>query len=481
MYRVLVVDDEAPLVESIARIDWAKQGCGLVGTAFNGEEALQKCETLMPHIIITDIAMPLMDGITLMERALAIRPEVQIILLTVHKNFDYALQAIQAGAVDYIVKDMHLHANLAVAMDKAIRRLALLSGEKTSGSPSILRLDTGMDARLHLPLVISHLAPRDGHVLLTLRPSPSLMDADALEACICSLHQDDLAENRFLQWGSLYYEMLVSGDPKAQMARLEARAVALLGTKAHLRMACSPLDNGAASYLAAHDANTAALDRMFYQPASTATSHQETQLPLLGKAEADKWLEALLALQGQMQAVETYIRQDIASHARAKQFTPHSLKQAFFRLLHHFEMQYAENAQMDARKAILDADSLDALLQALVDGIAAVLPGGNRYSYVVCEALDYLSEHYGKLDLQLSMVADNACISPGHLSRRLKEETGKSFQELLMQIRMESAAQLLRHTGDKVYTVAEKVGYQNYRTFINAFVHYYGVSPREFR
>ncbi|HML45473.1 MAG TPA: helix-turn-helix transcriptional regulator, partial [Clostridia bacterium] len=167
--------------------------------------------------------------------------------------------------------------------------------------------------------------------------------------------------------------------------------------------------------------------------------------------------------------------------ARAERYAPAALKQAYLRMLHSFEMRYAESAQLDARKAIADADSLAALTQALLRGIRAALPGGNAYSYTVTAALKYLNEQYANPDLQLGAVADSVCISPGHLSRRLKEETGKSFQDLLMQIRMESAKRLLQRTPDKVYAVAEKVGYQNYRTFVNAFVHYYGVKPKTFR
>jgi len=67
MLRVLIADDEVPFVETLMGLEWEQWGCRCVGAAYNGAEALQKCRVLMPHIVVTDIHMPVMDGIKLFE------------------------------------------------------------------------------------------------------------------------------------------------------------------------------------------------------------------------------------------------------------------------------------------------------------------------------------------------------------------------------------------------------------------------------
>lgn len=86
----------------------------------------------------------------------------------------------------------------------------------------------------------------------------------------------------------------------------------------------------------------------------------------------------------------------------------------------------------------------------------------------------------GETSLQLAQVAEYVCISPGYLSKKLKDEAGQTFQEMLIRMRMEYAAEVLKNSGRKVYEVAEMVGYENYRSFAAAFSNYYGVSPKKY-
>ena len=70
MIRVLLVDDEPlVLIGMQSMLNWSEQGCELVGTARNGAEALEKIGTLHPDIVISDIRMPVMDGLQLAEKS----------------------------------------------------------------------------------------------------------------------------------------------------------------------------------------------------------------------------------------------------------------------------------------------------------------------------------------------------------------------------------------------------------------------------
>lgn len=105
MIKVLVVDDD-----SVARtnmkvlIDWEKNGYEICGEATNGEEAIQFIKESDPDIVITDISMPIMDGIALIEHLNQYFPQIKIIALSGYEDFDYVRKSMKRGAVDYILK-----------------------------------------------------------------------------------------------------------------------------------------------------------------------------------------------------------------------------------------------------------------------------------------------------------------------------------------------------------------------------------------
>lgn len=105
MYKVLLVDDERLILQGISQVvDWNGAGTVLAGTARNGAEALDKIAELLPDIVITDIAMPVLDGIGLVERCAAEYPELRFVMLTGYKEFDYARKAMLHGVKHYLLK-----------------------------------------------------------------------------------------------------------------------------------------------------------------------------------------------------------------------------------------------------------------------------------------------------------------------------------------------------------------------------------------
>lgn len=103
--KIMIVEDEPILRQGLEILgDWEKNGLHLIGSASNGEEALARMETECPDIIITDIMMPVMDGIALIERVKEIFPRTELIVLSNYSDFQYVKQAMKAGASDYLLK-----------------------------------------------------------------------------------------------------------------------------------------------------------------------------------------------------------------------------------------------------------------------------------------------------------------------------------------------------------------------------------------
>src|SRR5690606_35977463 len=101
---VIIVDDELPLREELRSFPWEAHGAALAGEAENGEEALQLCYQHEPNVVVTDITMPVMDGLALFREIRTHFPATQVILLTCHSDFQYAREALRLGALDYFVK-----------------------------------------------------------------------------------------------------------------------------------------------------------------------------------------------------------------------------------------------------------------------------------------------------------------------------------------------------------------------------------------
>ena len=105
MLKVLVVDDE-PVVRRgiVLGVDWASMGCVIVGEAANGEDGILAVERYKPNLIITDVRMPGMSGIEMMNELRHRGCRAHAILLTAYSDFEYARAALQFGADDYLLK-----------------------------------------------------------------------------------------------------------------------------------------------------------------------------------------------------------------------------------------------------------------------------------------------------------------------------------------------------------------------------------------
>ena len=107
MYRVVLIDDENIIVEGLRRvIKWADYGCEVVGTASGAEEGAALIRKLQPHILFTDIRMPIMDGTELMQRVRRQYPEIMLVVLSGYSDFSYVSEAVRSQAVDYLLKPL---------------------------------------------------------------------------------------------------------------------------------------------------------------------------------------------------------------------------------------------------------------------------------------------------------------------------------------------------------------------------------------
>lgn len=124
MYKVLIVEDEEMIRKGLRyTFDWLKVDCVVVDEATDGREGLEKIQTLKPDIILTDITMPIMDGITMLEKSIN-DFTYSAIIISGYDEFDFAKKAIKLGVSEYLLKPVEQE-QLFQALERAKEQVKL--------------------------------------------------------------------------------------------------------------------------------------------------------------------------------------------------------------------------------------------------------------------------------------------------------------------------------------------------------------------
>jgi two-component system, NarL family, response regulator LiaR len=143
--RVLIADDHALVREGLRAVLEAEGGIEVVGEVGDGLGAVEACRELSPDLVLMDVRMPGVDGLEATRRIKAEMPGVGVVMVTMHENPDYLLEAVRAGAAGYVLKDASgerialavgrtLAGESPLEQDLAMRLLERLAGEE-AGSP----------------------------------------------------------------------------------------------------------------------------------------------------------------------------------------------------------------------------------------------------------------------------------------------------------------------------------------------------------
>lgn len=141
MHRLLIVDDDEIIREGLEKnIPWEKNGFTVVASARNGQEGLEFVKTYKPHIVLSDIRMPFMDGLQMTEKIRELSPSTKVVFLTGYDDFDYAKKALNLKAIQYVLK-YEENEEILKAVIKARDEFALerKEQEKTQRSKSLLK------------------------------------------------------------------------------------------------------------------------------------------------------------------------------------------------------------------------------------------------------------------------------------------------------------------------------------------------------
>lgn len=133
MYRVILVDDEQLILEGLSKVvKWKEFGCEVIGTARDGREGLALIRREKPDVVISDIRMPNMDGLTMLAALRSEFPQMQLTVLTAYRDFDYAQRAINLGVCRYLLKPSKMD-----ELNEAIRTMTARLSEHPEGENAL--------------------------------------------------------------------------------------------------------------------------------------------------------------------------------------------------------------------------------------------------------------------------------------------------------------------------------------------------------
>jgi two-component system response regulator DegU len=128
--RLLLADDHRMLRETLRR-SLTEEGFDVVGEAGNGDEAVRLAEQLRPDVVLMDVTMPEVDGITGTRRIVAAWPEIRVVMLTMHADAEMVRRAVDAGATGYLTKDC--------STDDIVATITAAASDDAAMSPALAR------------------------------------------------------------------------------------------------------------------------------------------------------------------------------------------------------------------------------------------------------------------------------------------------------------------------------------------------------
>lgn len=500
MVHVMVVDDEVPIRQWLEFCIGKLEGYQVVGLAANGAEGFSLFRKTLPEIIITDIRMPVMDGLEMLKMIQNINPAVVTVVLTSHEDFEYARKAIKLGASEYILKTEITEESLKELLDKARREIKGISAgcdrerafEELSNRNHYLR---SLALSRHAGVVDEKLL-REYEVFLEPGNYVALdVMSGEEEATRISLPREDILTNIVKVPLDLNHTVIVGNINRSclpsqirQQEFVEQFCRTIL-KQAPCKIGCSDIYSSLGRL---GDAMRQAHERVllqFYYPNQDIFSNQPVGVHRIPDGEKYKIrFSKELVNQNFKKAVE--IKESMMEEVRKTKVTDidyvRKLYQFFLTSLYHItrdDIDKVETQLSEIGQQIQTADSLEKLEQVMEQGFEAcgsAAMGNAEYSASVRSAIRYMEENYSE-PLALSDVAAHVGLSAEYLSRLFKDETGVKFVVYLNNLRLKHALRLLETTNLKVYEVAEQVGYSNLSYFSTVFKKNFGQNPFDYK
>lgn len=542
MLKIFLAEDEVVVRETIKRmIPWEELGFELVGEAADGEMALPLLIRQQPDLLITDIKMPFMDGLTLARLAKKEIPGLKVVILSGYDDFNYAKQAIGIGVEDYLLKPITKNALIERLSEIRSRyehektqkeyyekfQREMQAYEKNSsrdffealvgGSMDMMEVykraeKLGLDivAEAYNVLIFTMNCDED---FFGQRDEYSSWEAESLE----------LLENFFAGHSSamLFRSNIFSYGVllKGQRETIEENTRACVD---EIRKILSRQDGRREWFLAVgqsverlsqiqksyHTASRAFSQRYLYDENILYYDEMETMEHPGGQAETEDnaylqkvdvnalnpaILQKFLS-NGLQEETENFVKDYFYAIGQEPMeslvFRNYVILNVRFSVISFIkglgcdtnEMESADTEEVLAESG-KNMESAIAYAKKMISQAIEIRDqnSGNKNRSILKTAVDFIDSHYMDEEISLNTVANVANVSSNHFSALFSQNMGQTFIEYLTSLRMNKAKELLRCTGMRSSEIAGEIGYKDAHYFSYLFKKTQGMTPSDYR
>lgn len=514
MIKLLLVDDKKDEREGIKNlINWSSKDIQIVAEAQNGLEGLELAKELKPDIIISDIIMPLMDGIKMVENIKNILPDIRVIFISCYEEIKFAISAIQLNASAYILKPI-ISSELLDAINKVVQSL----GKNNDNNKEIMFLNKNINLLRKNYLETLLAEEKDDNE----EPDLDLFDINLIGKYI----------NIFIIEIDNYYDIVSNNSDAEIIKTLKQQSAEVLEVikkeknrfiiffcssnceEQYYLEACSKFKDSL-SYLdfqitigigifvdnlmhiaSSYQSALNALKYKFYRGKNkiifatevqsiSQESHIEINIDYINKSLK----EALLSIHNEK--IDDLINQTFTSEINLSQ---NYIKSICITILNFTSLLLIEmNASMSdvfdkeniLYEKVLNFETILDIRQWLKNILYCVQDfiknqKNSKNNRIVQEIKAFLEKNYN-VHLKQEDIAQVVSLSSTYANNIFKNETGMSFLNYQIKLRMEKAKELLADPKMKIYEISEQVGYWNKPYFSVLFKQYTGLTPKEYR
>ena len=542
MLKIFLAEDEVVVRETIKRmIPWEELGFELVGEAADGEMALPLLIRQQPDLLITDIKMPFMDGLTLARLAKKEIPGLKVVILSGYDDFNYAKQAIGIGVEDYLLKPITKNALIERLSEIRSRyehektqkeyyekfQREMQAYEKNSSRDFFEALVGGSMDMMEVykraeKLGLDIVAEAYNVLIFTMncdedfsgqRDEYSSWEAESLE----------LLENFFAGHSSAMlfrsnifsYGVLLKGQREA----IEENTRACVD---EIRKILSRQDGRREWFLAVgqsverlsqiqksyHTASRAFSQRYLYDENILYYDEMETMEHPGGQAETEDnaylqkvdvnalnpaILQKFLS-NGLQEETENFVKdyfyaigQEPMESLVFRNYVILNVRFSVISFIKGLGCDTNEMESADTEEVLTESGkSMESAIAYAENVISRAIEirdqnSGNKNRSILKTAVDFIDSHYMDEEISLNTVANVANVSSNHFSALFSQNMGQTFIEYLTSLRMNKAKELLRCTGMRSSEIAGEIGYKDAHYFSYLFKKTQGMTPSDYR
>lgn len=516
--KVLIADDEL-----LTRIDikhlirWEDYGLTVIGEAENGEQTLAMIREHTPDIVLLDINMPIMNGITVLKEMKQRHLCCKVIILSCHNEFDLVKEALLSDASDYILKNALNAEHLLEALERVQR--TILEEQKTQGimglyGDNMANASTAVRQHLLTSLINGRSVPQKIENAVSIKPGNlycivfEVWDFEKISAryenqdttfmmesmlSIFDNSLSDMTEHELLSIKAERFVLLISFSKLASIDRIRKSLNDKIGNLISLAKTYVNIDIYAGISLRRDRYNQLSLS---YREAEMALSrkfccnHQQifdyqdiqkaeigvSKIPLTDIENELRRMSIQRKYDGIQKVAQLYFDQirglPVVSPLRVKEFIKEIL---------NIILLNENREDVVLLKKIDESITLEFIENLFFHQfIAGVMIQNPDYGHLTKQVLRYIENNYTE-QITLKTIAELLEISENHISRVFNKSVGMSIPDYINNIRIEKAKELMLTSNHKMYEIAEIVGFHSVVYFNTVFRRTEGCSPNEYK